>query len=365
MKKKKIFVAVTNDISTDYRVHKICNYLVSRNYDVVVYGRVLPNTISVKRDYKIIRKKHLFNNNFLFYAEFNIKLFFHLIFRKFDYILSNDLDTLPACFFVSKTKNTNLVYDSHELFSEGPELQGRNFVQGFWRKLEDFFLPKIKNVYTVSQSIADFYDRKYQNKMGVIRNIPLKRDVLETEEVRFPTNKRTVLYQGVLNPGRGIKRMIKALKFIDNLDLIIIGYGKVEEELRTFVVEQNMNERVHFLGRISRERLFNYTKKATLGMVLEEPLGLSFQYSLPNKLFDYIHAEIPIIAGDLPEIKRIIKEYKVGVLVNDYESKTIAEAINNLLKDDVLLSEIKENQQKAKDVLCWEIERKKLDNYFK
>lgn len=365
MKNKKIFVAVTNDISTDYRVHKICNYLINKGHEIVVYGRVLPNTITVKRAYKIVRKKHIFNNNFLFYAEFNIRLFFYLIFRKFDYVLSNDLDTLPACFFGSKIKNTNLVYDSHELFSEGPELQGRKFVQGFWRSLEDFFLPKVKNAYTVSQSIVEFYDSKYQNKMGVIRNIPLKKDILEIDEVAFPTTKKTILYQGVLNPGRGLKPMIKALKFINDLDLIIIGYGKVEQDLKSFVAQEKMKDRVHFLGRVSRDKLFNYTKKATLGMVLEEPLGLSFQYSLPNKLFDYIHAEIPIVAGNLPEITRIINKYKVGVLVDNYEPKTIAKAINNLLKDEVLLSEIKKNQQKAKDVLCWEKESKKLDNYFK
>lgn len=365
MNKKKIFVAVTNDISTDYRVHKICNYLISKNYDVIVYGRVLPNTIVVKRDYKIIRKKHFFNNNFLFYAEFNIRLFFYLIFRKYSYILSNDLDTLPACFFVSKIKNTELVYDSHELFSESVELQGRKFVQGFWKKLEDFFLPRIKKSYTVSQSIVEFYDKKHKNKMGLIRNIPLKEDVLRIEEVMFPTKNKTILYQGVLNPGRGLKPMIEALKFIDDLDLIIIGYGKVEGELKTFVTEQKMNDRVHFLGRVERDKLFNYTKKATLGMVLEEPLGLSFQYSLPNKLFDYIHAEIPIIAGNLPEIAKIVSQYKVGVLIDDYQPKTIASVICTLLKDNSLLLKIKENQQKAKEILCWEIESKKLDNYFK
>lgn len=365
MKKKKIFVAVTNDISTDYRVHKICNYLISKNYDIIVYGRVLPNTINVDRDYTIIRKKHFFNNNFLFYAEFNIRLFFYLIFRKYNYILSNDLDTLPACFFVSKLKNTDLIYDSHELFSESVELQGRKFVQGFWRKLEDFFLPRIKKSYTVSKSIVEYYHKKYNNKMGLIRNIPLKNDVLNIEEVSFPTKNRTILYQGVLNPGRGLKPMIKALHFIDDLDLIIIGYGKVEQELKAFVIQQKMTKRVHFLGRIDRDKLFNFTKKATLGMVLEEPLGLSFKYSLPNKLFDYIHAEIPIIAGNLPEISRIINKYQVGVLVDDYQSKTIATAINTLLKDNSLLLKIKENQQKAKEILCWEIERKKLDNYFK
>lgn len=361
---KTIFVAVTNDVSTDYRVHKVCEYLAKKKYLLTVYGRVLPNTIEVDRFYKVIRKKHFFNNNFLFYAEYNIRLFLFLLKNKYHVILANDLDVLPACFFASKFKKVELVYDSHELFSEGPELQGRKFVQNFWRKLENYFLPKIKKQYTVSQSIAEFYKQRHQNNMGVIRNIPLLNDKEISEKVSFPTKNKTILYQGVLNPGRGIKPMIKALHFIENLDLIIIGYGKVEEELKEFVLQQNMQNRVHFLGRIERDKLFNYTRLATLGMVLEEPLGLSFQYSLPNKLFDYIHAELPIVAGNLPEISRIIKKHEVGVLVTDYSPETIAKTVQNLLNDSTLYSRIKANQKKAKEELCWEIESKKLDKYF-
>ncbi len=364
MNKKNIFVAVTNDVSTDYRVHKVSNYLVDKGYSVTVYGRVLPNTIPVSRAYTILRKKHWFNHNFLFYAEFNIRLFFTLLFKKIDIILANDLDTLPACFFASRIKKITLVYDSHELFSEGPELQERKFVQRFWRKLEDYFLPKIKNSYTVSQSIVSFYHTKYKNNMGLVRNIPLKQDVLETEEVCFPTQRKTILYQGVLNPGRGLKPMIKALHLLENFDLIIIGYGKVEQTLKQFVAEEKMQHRVHFLGRISREKLFNYTKKATLGMVLEEPLGLSFTYALPNKLFDYIHAELPIIAGNLPEVVRIVKNYKVGVVVEDYTPKSIAKAVIELESNKQLLAQIKENQQKAKEILCWEKEQLKLAQFF-
>ena len=365
MNKKRIFVAVTNDVSTDYRVHKICNYLIENNYEVIVYGRVLPDTIQVKRDYKIIRKNHFFNQNFLFYAEYNIRLFLFLMFKKSNLILSNDLDTLPACYLASSLKKIKLVYDSHELFSEGPELQGRRFVQKFWRKLEDLLLPKIKNSYTVSMSIANFYNNKYNTNMQVVRNVPLKINLKNTEKVVFPTKNKTILYQGVLNPGRGLKPMIKALHYIKGLDLIIIGYGKVKKELQDFVVEEKMANRVHFLGRISRDKLANYTKLATLGMVLEEPLGKSFTYSLPNKLFDYIHAELPIIAGNLPEISEIINNYKVGVIVKDYNPKSIAFTVNSLLKNSSLLLQIKKNQQKAKDILCWEKEQHVLDSYFK
>ncbi|TCP28586.1 glycosyltransferase involved in cell wall biosynthesis [Tenacibaculum skagerrakense] len=365
-KKKRVFVAVTNDVSTDQRVHKVCTYLITKGFEVLVYGRVLPNTISVERNYKIHRTKHWFNENFLFYAEYNIRLFFYLLFRKHDYILSNDLDTLTACFFASKLKrNTTLVYDSHELFSEGPELQGRNFVKSFWKKLEDIFLPRIKKSYTVSQSIVDFYNDRYKNNMGLIRNLPLHKRNIISEEVSFPTKNKVVLYQGVLNPGRGLKPMIKALHFLEEVDLVIIGYGKVEEDLKTFVIKEKMQSRVHFLGRVPHEVLPNYTTKADIGIVLEEPLGKSFEFSLPNKLFDYIHAELPIVSGNLVEINTIVKEFGVGITVGNYDPKEIAEAIKHLLNDEHLRSEIRKNQRKAKQILCWEKEEQKLNQYFK
>ncbi|CAM1345538.1 glycosyltransferase [Tenacibaculum amylolyticum] len=363
--KKSVFVAVTNDISTDQRVHKVCMFLLKENFDVFVYGRILPNTIDVNRPYTIYRKKHWFNNNFLFYAEYNIRLFLFLLFKKYNYILSNDLDTLSGCFVASKLKTkTKLVYDSHELFSEGPELQGRRFVQNFWRTLEKLFLPRIRKAYTVSQSIVNFYHERHNNNMGLIRNLPLLNRTIVKKEVHFPTENKVVLYQGVLNPGRGIKPMIQALQYLENVDLVIIGYGKVESELKAFVISEKMEGRVHFLGRVAHEVLPNYTRKADIGMVLEEPLGKSFEFSLPNKLFDYIHAELPIVSGRLPEITKIVEEYEVGVVVDSYEPEDIAKAVQKLLEDKELRKRIKRNQQKAKQILCWEKEQEKLNEYF-
>lgn len=364
MTKKKIFVAVTNDISTDNRVHKIATFLLNKNFSVTVYGRVLPDTISIERPYKVLRKRHFFNHNFLFYTEYNIRLFFFLLFSKYNTILSNDLDTLPACFFASKIKRVNLVYDSHELFSEGPELQGRKFVKGFWKRLERYFLPKIKNAYTVSNAISTHYNNLYSNNMGVVRNLPFLHKNTEKLKVSFPTENKVILYQGVLNPGRGLKLTIQALHFLENVDLVIIGYGKVEAELKKFVVSENMEKRVHFLGRIPHEILLNYTKKATIGIVLEEPLGKSFEFSLPNKLFDYIHAELPIVAGKLPEIKKIITAYKVGVIIEEYTPHKIAEKIAELLTSEELMTSIKINQKAAKKTLNWENETKQLEPYF-
>lgn len=362
--KPKILVAVTNDVSTDQRVHKVSNYLISKGFEVVVYGRVLPDTFEVARDYSIIRKNHWFHNNFLFYAEYNIRLLFFLLTNKSEYILSNDLDTLPACYLASRFRKRELVYDSHELFTEVPELQGRKFVRNFWRRIEHIFLPKVKKAYTVSGEIAIFYKEKYNIDMGIVKNVPYLKDNNEKESISFPTTNKVVLYQGTLTENRGLKQTMLALNFLKDVDLVIIGYGKEEQNLKDFAKEQNLNHRVHFLGRILHERLHNYTKKADVGILLEEPVGLSFKYALPNKLFDYIHCELPILAFPLLEVKKIIELNNIGVLVENHEPKHIAEKIHTLLSDKKNISVIKSNQRKIREKYCWEEEQKKLAIYF-
>lgn len=363
--KAKILVAVTNDISTDQRVHKVASYLVDKGFDVLVYGRVLPTTFEVNRTYKIIRKKHWFNINFLFYAEYNIRLLFFLLRTRSTYILSNDLDTLPACFLASRLKRVNLVYDSHELFTETPELQGRKAVQKFWKFIERLILPKIDKSYTVSKTIATEYFKRYGIQMGVIRNVPYLENEYVQEDIEFPTVHKVLLYQGILSENRGLKQTILALRYLKEVDLVIIGYGKEKDTLVQFVKKEEMESRVHFLGRIPFEKLHNYTKKANIGILLEEPNGMSFEYALPNKLFDYIHSELPILAYPLLEIKKIMSDHNIGILVENHDPKQLAIKINELLYDEELRTQIKKNQQKLKTSYAWEVERKKLDVYFK
>lgn len=364
MKKRKILVAVTGDVSTDQRVIKTCNYLINKNFTVIVFARRLQDTFEIDTEFKIIRKKLLFNNNFLFYAEYNIRLFWFLIFNKLDFIWSNDLDTLVSCYLASKLKKSILIYDCHEYFTEVPELQERKFVRKFWLTVEKLILPKLFKTITVNETIANEYFEKYGIQMQVVRNLPSKNRIEIDEIVKFPTNNKVILYQGVLNPGRGIKPVIEALNYISNIDLVIIGFGKVKDDLVEFVKIKNLESRVHFLGRIAPEKLHNYTKLADIGMVLEEPLGKSFSYSLPNKLFDFIYCEIPIIASPIKEVKSIIEEYQIGVVVDNFETKHLADKISYILDNQDEYLKFKSNQKQLKDQFYWENDIIKIDKFF-
>ena len=156
------------------------------------------------------------------------------------------------------------------------------------------------------------------------------------------------------------KRQIAAMPFVDNAILLIIGFGKVEEELKELAQKSGLENRVIFYGKVPFEDLLSYTKQADVGLLLERPLGLSFTYSLPNKLFDYIHAELPILASPLVEVKRIIEQYNVGEIIDDYSPEHIAQKLNEMLSNSEKREVWKGNMQKAKKELNWEIEQKKL-----
>ena len=364
---KKIILSVTNDLVADNRVHKIANSLCKNNNNILLIGRKLKNSQKIKkRNYKCKRMKLFFNKGALFYAEYNFRLFWLLLFTKSDILLSNDLDTLLANFLCAKIKRKKLVYDSHEYFTEVPELLNRKFTKKIWLTIEKFILPKIKYSYTVCNSIADIYNNKYGINMKVIRNIPTCEDkqLLETLKVSDNLQRKIIIYQGAVNIGRGIEYVIKAMQYIDNSIFWIIGDGDIFNNLKKLTRKINVEAKVKFFGKLPFDELKKYTVQADLGISLEENLGLNYYYALPNKLFDYIHAEIPILASQLPEIKRIIEKYKIGTFISEHNEKHIADKIKEIFSQTEQYNNWKSNLKIAHQKLCWKHEENILFELF-
>lgn len=360
---QQVVVSVTNDLVTDQRVHKVCTTLSTMDFDVVLIGRKLSNSLAISRNYKTVRMKLLFNKGFLFYAEYNIRLFCKLFFIKKDILLSNDLDTLLPNFLISKIFNKKLVYDSHELFTEVPELVGRPKTQFIWKKIEKFILPKLKNCYTVSDSIANYYKKIYRSKFEVIRNVPY--GIKDYSKSHFPFNtvgKKIILYQGSVNLGRGIDLMVDAMEFLKNTIFIIIGEGDVLQEIKQKVNELRLKEKVKFLGKIPLIQLHQLTPLADLGISLEEDRGLNYKFALPNKLFDYIQAGVPVLVSDLPEMRMIVEKYNIGLILYDRSPKNLAKLITEMFYKEKI------SWQNSLDVankeLNWEKESVKLKTIF-
>ncbi len=360
---KRIVVSVTNDLVFDQRVQKVCTTLTQINFEVLLIGRKFTTSKKANFPYKTHRIKLLFNKGFLFYAEYNLRLFFKLLFFKKDILLSNDLDTLLPNYLISKIFNKKLVYDSHELFTEVPELINRPFQQNFWLKIEAFILPKLKNCYTVSNSVAKYYTNKYNTSFLTIRNVPYFIKNTETGKFPFNTNKKKIiLYQGAVNKGRGLELMIEAMPFINNALFVIIGNGDIKKEIKQQIHHLQLQKKVHLISKITPKKLRKLTPLANLGISLEEDLGLNYKYALPNKLFDYVQAKIPILVSNLPEMKKVIEKYNIGEIVNNRNSKTLATQIKAILQKEK--KSYTANLEIAANELNWEKESKKLIRVF-
>jgi len=356
---KRIVISVTNDLTTDQRVEKTCEALSEIGYDVVLVGRKLKTSLPIQKNYKTVRFRLLFNKGFLFYAEFNIRLFIFLLFTKKNLLFSNDLDTLLPNYLLSLLQQKTLVFDSHELFSEIPELVTKPRIKNFWLYLEKKLIPKLKNVITVSNSIKNHYLNLYGVSATVVRNIP-KIQKIEPKEFDVNTDeKKIILYQGAVNIGRGIELMIDTMPLLDKYLFIVIGDGDILKELKEKVKLQNLNNKVKFLGKKSPEELKKLTLSASIGMSLEEDLGLNYRYALPNKVFDYLHANIPVIIADLPEMRALIEKYSIGEILTERSPEVLAKIIKQMTTKSY-----KKELAMAKEKLNWSKEKKKLTSIF-
>ena len=363
---KTIAVSVTNDLVTDNRVHKVCSSLVKFGYSVILIGRKLPQSLPInQRTYQTIRMRLIFTKGLCFYAEYNIRLFFLLLFTKADVLLANDLDSLLANYLVGRIKNKPLVFDSHEYFTEVPELIHRPQVQKVWKKIEQFIVPKIKNAYTVCDSIADLFKQEYGTDFKVVRNVPLARNnVTIPDNKKIKDTRKIILYQGALNIGRGLPQLLDTMQYINGALLLIAGDGDIAEELKSQAAKLKLNDKVRFLGKLPLEEVNHITKQAHLGLSIEEDMGLNYRFALPNKLFDYIQAGVPVMVSNLPEMAKIVSKYNLGLILQSHDPKIMSVTITEALTNTDLRKIWKENLQRTASEFIWEKEELILKEIF-
>jgi len=367
---QKVIVSVINDLVTDQRVKKVCSTLSEMGFEILLVGRRLHNSLPLDgRPYPVRRIKLLFEKGPAFYVCFQIRLFLFLLFHRCGLLISNDLDTLLPSYLVSKLKRIPLVYDSHEYFTGVPELQNSPLKRKIWKLVERWIFPRLKDVFTVSDSIADLYAGEYGIRPVVIRNVPeTGREIVKNSRtsLSLPENNKIMILQGSgINVQRGAEELVEAMQYVCCAVLLIVGGGDVLELLKENVKRWHLEEKVLFKPRQPYEVLMQYTAAADLGLSLDKDTNINYRLSLPNKVFDYLHAGIPVLVSDLVEVRKIIDTYHVGTFIPDYKPQHIAQKVNEIFSHPEMLAQWKQNAQKAASELNWENESVKLKEVYK
>jgi glycosyltransferase involved in cell wall biosynthesis len=371
---KKITSIVLNNFKNDSRVLKENISLQKAGYEVKVVAlhEESLKEIEVVQNIPVhrikLKSRNWSKNKFiqlLKYFEFIYKVVKQ--YKKSDIVHCNDLNTLPIGVIIKKffNKDVKIVYDAHEYETELNGLKGiqKKLVKWLERKLIKY----TDIVITVSDAIADEYVKLYDiEKPALVLNTPPYKEIQKKnifrETLGIKENQTIFLYQGGLSKGRGIEILLEAFKSIENENAVIVfmGYGSLEN----MIIEQSKEyKNIYFHQAVTPDVLLDYTSSADFGFLFYENTCLNHYYCSPNKMFEYLMAEIPVIVSNLYEMKRLVESNKIGTVAKENTPDGLKEAIEEAVKLDK--EELKTNIQKLKTIYNWEEQEKVLLEVYK
>ncbi|MDB5201203.1 MAG: glycosyl transferase group 1 [Ferruginibacter sp.] len=355
-----IYFTVTTNLSFDQRMIRICSSLSAAGYEVVLVGRNTPGSPALlQMPYRQERLRCFFHKGKLFYAEYNLRLFFFLLTKKMSAICAIDLDTILPVLWTSRLKKIPRVYDAHELFCEMKEIVTRPNIHRVWKWIEQKSVPHFRHGYTVNSVIAEEFKRMYGRSYEVIRSIAVYRPELQQQ-----TKENFILYQGAINEGRSFETIIPAMQWV-NAPLYLCGDGNFMEQAKELVRKYGLADKVIFRGLIQPEALREITARAKIGLTIFENNGLSNYFSLANRFFDYVHAGVPQLCVDFPVYRELNNSHEIAVLIEDLSPENIAEQLNSMLADEGNWRRLHNNCLQAAKEWNWEEEEKKLLAFYK
>lgn len=340
MSRGRIAVLVSNDLEFDQRVRKTCNSLLDAGWEPVLMGRRMnrADAVSIDRPHVTYRMWLPFAQGPLFYLALQWGMLRALGRLRREggvaAVWANDLDTLWPAVHMARRHGWSLAYDSHEWFTEAEGLHGHPLKKALWSRWESRCFRGLKRMLTVNEAIAEAYRNRYGLSVQVVPNVserlapavPLPRT-----ELGWPEDKVVLLMQGAfMDRDRGALDAVRALVHLPECHLALIGAGPEWEAAPQCAVEYGVAQRLHVHERMPFDTLRRCTASADVGLSLDRPTVDNFKFSLPNKLFDYLHAGIPMVCSDLPVAGRFVREEGLGEVVRDAAGDALlAEAIAN------------------------------------
>ena len=285
--------------------------------------------------------------------------------KDYDIYHSNDLNTLPQGYLCAKVfRKKKLVYDSHEVQTSRTGYGNKKR----YKYLESFLTKRIDKMIMTTNTRADYTKKLYPyiDDMKVIHNYPFYTPDMSDKEIDLyeildiDKSKPILLYQGGIQEGRGLEKIVEAIPMFKDGIIVFIGDGKLKPRLINMVEERKLQDKVRFMNKVPVNDLKYYTKNAYLGFQVLQNVCFNHYSAISNKFFEYMMAEVPVVAVDFPEIKRIMDEHPVGVCIDASKPEEIAKGVNLLLEDKKYYETAKKECKIARDIYNWDKEKKKF-----
>ncbi|WP_117173763.1 glycosyltransferase family 4 protein [Rhodoferax lacus] len=279
--------------------------------------------------------------------------------------VANDLPMLPVASQLAKACGAKLVYDSHELYSE-QEFSDRE--KRGWAEIEAKYIGTCDLVITVNPSIASELEKRYGIEgVKVIYNAERTHTAPAVsrrfhEVFGLSADKEIVLLQGGISAGRNLEVLVEAMRYVKNsaVVLVVLGDGLLLNSLQKLAQQAGIKGRIYFHAAVPQNELLALTAAANVGVIPYQATCLNNHYCTPNKLFEFIAAGLPILATDLPEIRRLVEGQQIGLVGNTSSAQALAVLMDDVFSDKQRFGSWKARMSVVRQRICWEQEEKKL-----
>lgn len=288
---------------------------------------------------------------------------------------AHDVNALLACYITAVVHRKPLIFDAHELPLNELDRSRWHRLRALLTRLLTRIIARCSGVITVSPPIAQEICKRYQpSSVTLVRNILAYQEAPESDRLRqhlgLGSQVRIALYQGNIQADRRLDRLVRAAAFLErNIVIVLMGkkYGETASELEALAVREGVADRIKILPPVPYAELLEWTASADVGLIIYSPdRSLNVQMCLPNKLFEYLMAGLPVLATPLDAVAEILTNFDVGCVVPSLAPTDVAEAINGMLDDHVALERMHHNALGAvQQDLCWEQERQQLIRLYK